>query len=466
MEMKRNPLAGTGKVYKFTLKQLLAAKGWLITTILIAVLLLAGIPLLLWGVAAASSEDKNDTDSDGPSVKTVFVCDETEGKVDYSLLKEYDYKNADYRAFDSVDAALAAVTDADSTLVLNVTKSDGGFLLTAILPDDTALSRGDASSFADFVSSNFRMILLEKANLTPDGAALLSVPIGSSVSEMKADASSADDDEDGLKMVFRFLVPFLMVMLMYMMTILYGQSMANSVMLEKTSKLMETILTAVHPFALMTGKLLATATAAVLQILIWLGSLIIGLFGGAFFAMRMVPETTDSTVQMIDTIANSSGSIFSISGILLSLLVLAVGFLLFLCLGAISGALATKAEDLGKTNLVFTLVIVACFFLCIAFPSAETAATQKSMVSDAVWLRFFPFTAVFVEPSRLILGDDGVLAALGTIVCMVIGTAVMIWVASTIYKGLVLYRGTPPTPKMLLRIIRENRGKKDSTPEA
>jgi hypothetical protein len=42
----------------------------------------------------------------------------------------------------------------------------------------------------------------------------------------------------------------------------------------------------------------------------------------------------------------------------------------------------------------------------------------------------------------------------------------MIWVASTIYKGLVLYRGTPPTPKMLLRIIRENRGKKDSTSES
>ena len=95
---------------------------------------------------------------------------------------------------------------------------------------------------------------------------------------------------DKFTLIGGLLLPFLMVMLIYMMVILYGQSMANSVMLEKTSKLMETILTAVHPFALMAGKLLATATAAVIQILVWLASLIGGTVGGAMLALRFIAK--------------------------------------------------------------------------------------------------------------------------------------------------------------------------------
>ena len=53
--MKRNPLAGTGKVYGFTLKQTMLSKGWLGSTITIALLLLIGIPLILLAVSSAMS---------------------------------------------------------------------------------------------------------------------------------------------------------------------------------------------------------------------------------------------------------------------------------------------------------------------------------------------------------------------------------------------------------------------------
>lgn len=54
--MKRNPLSGTGKVYSFTLKQTMLSKGWLGSTITIALLLLIGIPLILLAVSAAGSK--------------------------------------------------------------------------------------------------------------------------------------------------------------------------------------------------------------------------------------------------------------------------------------------------------------------------------------------------------------------------------------------------------------------------
>lgn len=457
MERSRNPLAGTGKVFRFTLRQLLCKKGWLISTFLIGGLMLIGIPLLIWGVSAASSDDGDDSDS--PLIASVFVCDETDGTADYNLLKEFGYPDADYTAYDSTDAAIDAVTDANTTLILRVTKQDGTYLLNVLLPDGSVLSRSDADSFAGFVQANFKTLLLEKAQLSPEAAALLSVQISTSASELKPDAAE-DEESDAMKMIVGFVVPFLMLMLMYMMVLLYGQSMANTVMLEKNSKLMETILTAVHPVALMTGKLFATASAAVLQILIWLACLLSGIFGGTFFALQMIPETQNETVQTVNMIAENSRSIFSLSGILMTVVIFAVGFLLYLCLGAISGAMASKAEDLGKTNYIFMIVILISFFLSLSFPSADTPDSDLSFVSEAAWVRYFPFTAVFVVPGKLITGELGILPACGTVVCMLIGTALLIWLASTVYRGLVLYRGQTPNPKTLIRILRENAGSK------
>lgn len=456
MEMKRNPLAGVGKVYRFSLKQMCAAKSWIISTVIIALLLLCGIPLLLW--ATTSSADKEPEENDGKAhIKTVLVCDETEGKADYSALKSVGYEKLDYQTFDTMDAAVAGIQDADSTVILRVTKPDEAFLLTAYLPDQTELSRSTARSFLNFVEANFKSLLMQKANLQESQIAALSVPVSTATEELtvQTDDSDSQDEENGIvEVLVDFAVPFLTLFLMYMMVILYGQAMSNSVMSEKNSKLIETILTAVHPFALMFGKLLATATAAVLQLMIWLGCLIGGAFGGVFFVKQVIENPDSQTVAAVDAVI-ANKSIFSLSGILLAILLIALGFLLYLSLGAISGAMASKSEDLSKTQIVFTLVLVISFFLCLGSPN--DADEPQGMVSQARWLRFFPFTSVLVMPSKLLVGKAGAADTAICFACMIAGVVLLVALAAAIYKMLVLYRGTPPTPKKLLEMAKQNR---------
>ena len=413
--MKKNPLAGIGRVYRFTLKQVCSAKGWLISTILIAVLLLVGIPLIL---LVASSDGGSD---DASAVKTVFVCDETDGDADYNVLKEAgDYETVTYTMYKSMDEAAAAVTEKDTTVILRVTKPDESLMLTVYLPENSELSRSKASDFADFVKSAFPVVLMQKAQLTPEAVMLLSTPVTGETSELKLDpAKDSEENQNPLEKILSFLLPFMMLMIIYMMVILYGQSMANSVMLEKNSKLIETILTAVHPVALMGGKLLATATAAVLQIAIWIGCLLGGLFGGVFIAKQVTPDTSNETVRTVSEVIDNS-SLFSLSGILLAIVILALGFLLYLSLGAVAGSLATKAEDLGKTNIVFVLVLIVSFFLCIGSPSE---GDPDSMLSDAVWLRIFPFTALLLNPSELMLGKSSLLTAFISIAVLILSVA-------------------------------------------
>lgn len=457
--MKRNPLAGTGKVYGFTLKQTMLSKGWLGSTIAIAALLLIGIPLLLFAVSSIGS--KADEQDDETEIRTVLVVDETAGEADYTALK-MDESEPEYISCASMDAAIGETAEKNDCVILRITDSDGTYVATVYLPQITEISRSKASKLGTLVEERFRVILMQKAEITPEGAALLSMPVQTDTAAIGENAEAESEDQDMVGELISFMIPYLMLLLVYMMVVLYGQSMANSVLLEKTSKLMETILTAVHPVALMSGKLLATATAAVLQLLIWLFSLIGGMIGGAFFALRMVPDTNNTTVQAIEQVTDTFVS-FSIPGVLMSLLILALGFLLYLSLSAVSGALASKAEDLNKTNIIFVMVLLGSLLLCISSPSQleQGASTgEMSFISDAMWLKFFPFTSILVVPGGLIMKKISLMLGWASIGILAATVILFVVIAAVIYKMLVLYRGEPPKIKQLLAMLKENKQKK------
>lgn len=465
--MNTNPLSGTGKVFKFSLKQTISAKGWLVSTVLIAALLLIGIPLILWAASSAAN-DEEEPDPNKATLKTVYVVDETEGTVDYSILKEGqegDYAALTYTAFDTTDAAIAEADKKESTVILHITKPDNRYLVTVILPDESSLSRSDASAFAGFVEGQFPNILMAKAELTQEGVMLLKMPVSSETMSLSKDSGEDSEEESISEKLLGFFVPFMTIMLLYMMVLLYGQSVANSVMLEKNSKLIESILTAVNPVALMTGKLLAGAFAAILQLMIWLGCLLGGIFGGAVFAMRMVPDTTNSTVGTVNMIMESDMNI-SFVGLALGLLVIALGFVLYLSLSCLSGSLASKQEDLNKTNVVFVLVLVGSFFICVGSGIAnmgEQSDGSFSIISDAGWMRIFPFTAILVAPSDMLMGklSGGMIA--GCFAALIASVALFVVIAARVYKLMVFYRGNPPTPKALLAMLKDAKNEKKAS---
>ena len=459
--MKANPYAGTGKVFVFSLKQMLCSKGWLISTIIFAALLLIGIPLMLFGISKASA--KSEKKDDAAAVRTVYVADETAGTADYALLKDTEeYPDVEYIACTSMDDAASQAAGNANAVILRVTKPSESYALTVYLTDDTAVSRSKASSFGEFVADNFKPLLMQKANLTAEEAAQLSMPVLTETASISAEHEETDEKDDLLTQLFTAIIPFMMVMMVYMMVVLYGQSMANSVMLEKTSKLMETILTAVHPVALMSGKLLATACAALIQIAVWAFSAIGGMIGGAVFAIRMVPDTSNETVLMMESMTHQTIE-FSVAGIFATLIVMALGFLLYLAVATVSGAMASKQEDLNKTIVVFTLVIVASLLLCIR-PNVDEVSGSFGLISDAKWLRFFPFTALLVLPSDLIFGKLTVPEALLALLCLAVSVVLLVWFAAAVYKMLVLYRGEPLKFRQLIGMLRGK--KKPEHPDA
>jgi ABC-2 type transport system permease protein len=139
---------------------------------------------------------------------------------------------------------------------------------------------------------------------------------------------------------------------------------------------------------------------------------------------------------------------FSVSSVILTVLLLLLGFLLYCALAAIGGALASKTEDLGATNVLFVLVLVVSFLAALSLGLESKNATLLS---------FIPFTAVLTTPSQVLLGQlawwQGALSAV--LVALFVGA--LLWLAAKIYRLMAFYRGNPPSFKKLFSMLKKEK---------
>ena len=340
-------------------------------------------------------------------------------------LRPEGWPSADYTSAD------ASRGGADVLLVTLKRAESGDFTLAVTVPEGSGLTQADADAYASFLSGYADNILRAKAGLAPFETA---------DEETLADAAYS---------VLAMLVPYLCLMVLYFMVLFYGQSVAGCVLMEKTSKLMDFFLVTVEPAAMVLGKILATALAGILQMAVWLASLAGGVALGTALARAAVPGQTPAAVQVMESLAQLTG-LFSLPVLLLAAAIILAGFLMYCSLSAIGGSLAGKAEDLGTTNVLFSMVLVASFLACII------AGGMDGSAAGAAWLDWVPFTAVLIAPAHVLLGE--LTLAQGTAICaLVLVCAVAIaWLAGRIYRMMSLYKGNPPSIQKALRMIREN----------
>ena len=168
---------------------------------------------------------------------------------------------------------------------------------------------------------------LDRADLTPEQRALLTAPVEVTVTG----GQTGEGEAMGL---LSMLLPFASLMLLYFLVLLYGQSTAASVILEKTSKLMDLFLVSVEPTAMVLGKVLATALAGLLQLAVWAAGL-----AGGFAIGGAVVRQTGVTLPLLEVLrgAGRLTGLFSVPAMLEAAGLLLAGFLLYCSLSAIGG---------------------------------------------------------------------------------------------------------------------------------
>lgn len=262
------------------------------------------------------------------------------------------------------------------------------------------------------------------------------------IEEKEEKASAAE-----LKMAIGYVSGFMI----YIFVFLYGAQIMRGVIEEKTSRIVEVMISSVKPFELMLGKILGLAGVALLQFIIWLlfGGLMYFLastfiLGDALDAANVDAQSVGSN-DMIVGIMNSISSInfpLIIGGFLFFFI---FGYLLYAALFAAIGSAVDKESDTQQFMLPVSLPLIAAIIVLIT-------ALDKPDGPIAFWFSMIPLTSPVVMMARIPFGVPAweLILSMSLLIITFLGTT---WMAGKIYRIGILMYGKKPTFKELIKWI-------------
>jgi ABC-2 type transport system permease protein len=194
----------------------------------------------------------------------------------------------------------------------------------------------------------------------------------------------------------------------FFVSITFGMSIAQSVVEEKETRIVEILVTAIPVRALLAGKVLGNCVLALGQVAL-------------LVVLALVGTNVVSSSGAVTTLLTSSIGWF--------LAFFLLGFGILACMWAVTGAIATRSEDLGSTTLPMQVILMVPFFASMYSQSPNTMLRVLS---------YIPFTSPFAMPRRIVMGDVGWWQPTLSLVLLAAGIVVTIIVSSRIYSGALL----------------------------
>lgn len=410
---KESMFTGWSKVYGFTFEQAVKTKSFRLVTIGVALLLF----LILGGInVVVALMDREEEPSD---VLKVYMVNETtlKGLSNETLqgLQQGIYKNTEFLVARQEEVSLG---EQEAMLVL---REEEEYILDFYANTEEEISREDAEELLNTMVQYLEQVKFLNLNLDEGKMAILTAPVSYQLT----------NTEEGNKTIgetmFRMLAPMLFGLLLYMMILIYGQSITKSVLAEKSSKLLEMLLTTVRPYAVIAGKVLAMVSVALVQLFFWIFMGIAGFLIGDRIAQGISPKYHNVIIEVVKVIRNQSQDAFKISSIVLAIIILCIGFFFYCVLAGFAASSVSKAEDLSNAMAVFQMPVIISFLAAYMVPLQENAFATNLV-------RYIPFTAAFTLPADLLVGNIGIAGSLVALLLLILVTLAAIIVTGKVYK--------------------------------
>ncbi|WP_141499953.1 ABC transporter permease [Paenibacillus luteus] len=425
-------------VVGFTLKNKFRGKAFLITTLIIALIMTIGINLP-YIFSQFNSGDKvtsigyiqsaqSEGSATGDQLKAYFEAQEKPG------VKLVPYEDKGSEA-DNEKQLKQAITDKDIKGYLAFGKmTDSGF------PEMTYKSEKLlAFQLTTSIQNGLQVIrqgtVLKDAGLSSEQLALLNAPIEIQSVQISATegAGSIGEGKTPEEQAVNMGLVYFIVILLFMAIMITGQMIASEITAEKSSRVMELLITSVSPLKQMFGKIVGMFLVGLIQITIYVLVIIINV---------KLPHNNE-TLEKFNIDLSQIDPMLLIYSVLFYL----TGYFLFATLFAAVGSIVSRTEDLGQAVLPITMLSLAGFYISIFSISSPDSMLVK--ISS-----FIPFFSPYVMLLRLGLTDPPMWQVLGSIGLLLVTIYASVWISAKIYRTGVLMYGKRPTFKELRKAMK------------
>jgi len=237
-----------------------------------------------------------------------------------------------------------------------------------------------------------------------------------------------------------FSLAYFMAVILYMAIVMYGVNVKSSVLEEKTTRIVEVLVSSIHPFPLLLGKVVGVGAVSLFQFLLW-GVAAKGLLGvrSALGGHWTAFDTPVPLFQM----PHVSGAT-----VLIFLAYFIGGFFLYSAMFAAVGAMSSSEQEAQQAQQPIVYLLVVAFLSMFALLNDPESVL-------AVTLSLIPFTSPIAMPVRWAAGDLPAVELAASLVLLVVGIVVATWVAARIYRVGILMTGKRPSVRELVRWVKE-----------
>jgi len=378
--------------------QILFSKKSVVITLLIMLLAIIG------GIGFASWQTNKDPEEKAQSVAVV--------NVDKQLLDGSGLEPRD--ATDRADAE-RLVRDGDVEAAL-IAENNEWQVVSDGLPDNDVMKSVDALAETYTQATALETLGISPAEYQAAAPTIDVVPVDI------GDLDAGKDNEASKQDFIRLLTVFILIMVIVFMVITFAAQVGSRVTEEKSSRVVELILSTVRPFDFLAGKILGNLVFGFISTAILLAAGFIGL----------------QVTGLLDDVEIA----WSVLPVMLVAYLLAMIF--FGGLYAAAGAMVQRTEDLQSTQMPVLLLILASAYVP-AFGWMSTDATWMQVMS---WI---PPVSIFAAPLSYAAGDFTGVQLAASLAIAAVATLAVVWVTARIYRRSILNNGKTTTWSEALR---------------
>lgn len=327
---------------------------------------------------------------------------------------------------------------------LDLANPKGISLYTKVNPSPTEI--GDLENILE---NRIKELKMQKFNIDQ----VLLDSLKTSVSIQSVNLSEEGQEKAGDSTVM-FGVGMTCGILMYMFIFIYGAQIMQGIIEEKSSKVVEVIISSVKPFQLMLGKIVGLASVGLLQFIIWillittLSSVVLGYFGLEMPQQQLVNDLSQQNPAMQNQSAMEFLRVMSqipFGYVIFNFLFYFLGG--YLLYGALFAAVGSAVDSPAEAQqFMFPITIP----MLIAYLSLFMFILEDPHGSISVWLSIIPFTSPIAMMGRIAFGVPDWQLAL-SMVSLIAGFVFTTWVAGRIYRVGILMHGTKINYKVMAK---------------
>jgi ABC-2 type transport system permease protein len=298
------------------------------------------------------------------------------------------------------------------------------------------MDTGKKSSLQSALQAIKADIILSDANLTEEQRTALAQPVrieAVQISTAEGAGSVGADGKSEEEQVFAFMLVYIVIILLYMGIMITGQLIATEITAEKSSRVMEILVTSVAPLTQMFGKIIGMCLLGLTQIAV---------FGFTVAVNLMLPHTREMFREL-----NLDLSSLDPMLVVYAVIFYVTGYFLYGTLYAAIGSIVSRTEELGQAVMPLTTISMVAFFLGIFGLSNPNA-------SYVVILSYIPFFTPYFMFMRIGMADPALWEVLLSLVILLATILLVGWLSAKIYRTGVLMYGKRPGIRELRKAMK------------